>query len=101
MLSVPDIFYNSRRLRSGWRLLLFLIVTVFTGLAFFWPVATPLQWLLVKLFTPDPSRAQILYEGILVPGLLARSEEHTSELQSHSFISYAVFCLKNNIFMSN
>src|ERR1051326_2315302 len=24
----------------------------------------------------------------------ARSEEHTSELQSHSFISYAVFCLQ-------
>src|ERR1051326_9633251 len=24
---------------------------------------------------------------------LHRSEEHTSELQSHSFISYAVFCL--------
>ena len=23
-----------------------------------------------------------------------RSEEHTSELQSHSFISYSVFCLK-------
>src|ERR1051326_9251968 len=23
-----------------------------------------------------------------------RSEDHTSELQSHSFISYAVFCLK-------
>ena len=31
---------------------------------------------------------------------IKRSEEHTSELQSHSFISYAVFCLKkkkNNI----
>ena len=27
-------------------------------------------------------------------GMLKRSEEHTSELQSHSFISYAVFCLK-------
>ena len=27
-----------------------------------------------------------------------RSEEHTSELQSHSFISYAVFCLKKKIF---
>ena len=27
-------------------------------------------------------------------GKLSRSEEHTSELQSHSFISYAVFCLK-------
>ena len=26
--------------------------------------------------------------------LYYRSEEHTSELQSHSFISYAVFCLK-------
>src|ERR1051326_9513233 len=25
---------------------------------------------------------------------LKRLEEHTSELQSHSFISYAVFCLK-------
>src|ERR1051326_3297513 len=25
-----------------------------------------------------------------------RSEEYTSELQSHSFISYAVFCLKKN-----
>src|ERR1051326_2231515 len=25
---------------------------------------------------------------------VGRSEEHTSELQSHSFISYAVFCLK-------
>ncbi len=26
--------------------------------------------------------------------IILRSEEHTSELQSHSFISYAVFCLK-------
>ncbi len=32
-------------------------------------------------------------------GNVKRSEEHTSELQSHSFISYAVFCLKkkNNL----
>src|ERR1051326_9391084 len=28
-----------------------------------------------------------------------RSEENTSELQSHSFISYAVFCLKKNILL--
>src|ERR1051326_9242870 len=27
------------------------------------------------------------------PSVRDRSEEHTSELQSHSFISYAVFCL--------
>src|SRR5210317_1383701 len=26
--------------------------------------------------------------------MVSRSEEHTSELQSHSEISYAVFCLK-------
>ena len=30
-----------------------------------------------------------------------RSEEHTSELQSHSFISYAVFCLKKKKKKSN
>src|SRR3546814_4189572 len=29
-----------------------------------------------------------------IPGKLARSEEHTSELQSLMRISYAVFCLK-------
>src|SRR5210317_1522582 len=35
----------------------------------------------------------------LPPGELldARSEEHTSELQSHSEISYAAFCLKKKI----
>src|SRR3546814_8993954 len=32
--------------------------------------------------------------GIVVPPVLARSEEHTSELQSLMRISYAVFCLK-------
>ena len=32
--------------------------------------------------------------GDLAKSFNERSEEHTSELQSHSFISYAVFCLK-------
>src|SRR5213594_4539606 len=31
----------------------------------------------------------------------ARSEEHTSELQSRTLISYAVFCLKNKKSTSN
>src|SRR3546814_8332707 len=31
----------------------------------------------------------------LLGGVLSRSEEHTSELQSLMRISYAVFCLKN------
>src|ERR1051326_7553836 len=35
-------------------------------------------------------------DGAGVVGHEYRSEEHTSELQSHSFISYAVFCLKKN-----
>src|ERR1051326_7855461 len=34
--------------------------------------------------------------GLVVVGPV-RSEEHTSERQSHSFISYAVFCLKKKI----
>src|ERR1051326_7493987 len=33
------------------------------------------------------------HRGIRTRQSLDRSEEHTSELQSHSFISYAVFCL--------
>src|SRR3546814_5582940 len=34
-------------------------------------------------------------------GLLSRSEEHTSELQSLMRISYAVFCLKNKKRITN
>src|SRR3546814_6456351 len=34
------------------------------------------------------------YQVVLDPVKLARSEEHTSELQSLMRISYAVFCLK-------
>ena len=36
--------------------------------------------------------------GMLATGILTRSEEHTSELQSHNAISYAVFCLKKIFF---
>ena len=39
----------------------------------------------------DPIKTD-LRNSIIVE--IERSEEHTSELQSHSFISYAVFCLK-------
>src|ERR1051326_8177379 len=41
---------------------------------------------------PFPLMFAALALLVLIGGLLyARSEEHTSELQSHSFISYAVF----------
>ena len=50
--------------------------------------------------TPNIFRYQINYDDLMpnsieiAPRVRVRSEEHTSELQSHSFISYAVFCLK-------
>src|SRR3546814_8909448 len=37
-----------------------------------------------------------LFAGAIIVVCLARSEEHTSELQSLMRISYAVFCLKKN-----
>ena len=43
-------------------------------------------------------RKVVIEDGLLkdleFPSSKFRSEEHTSELQSHSFSSYAVFCLK-------
>ena len=51
----------------------------------------------LKKSLPDLEDSEINYLAYpqLIYMLCAwRSEEHTSELQSHSFISYAVFCLK-------
>src|SRR3546814_7889120 len=46
-----------------------------------------------KLLRIRGGRADI--EGMIAPhAMMARSEEHTSELQSLMRISYAVFCLK-------
>ena len=44
----------------------------------------------IYFLSPDLDLIQLSWPH---PSFL-RSEEHTSELQSHSFISYAVFCLK-------
>ena len=68
---------------------------------------------IVRLYSalPKTTEAQVLGKQVLRSGTsvgahlregkrsrsdaeMIRSEEHTSELQSHSFISYAVFCLK-------
>src|SRR3546814_10736944 len=56
------------------------------------------QWNGRLPYLPD-DRLPIAGERLQVPGLaklLARSEEHTSELQSLMRISYAVFCLIQN-----
>ena len=47
--------------------------------------------LIVAVFMHMAWERLALIYAVLVP---PRSEEHTSELQSHSEISYAVFCLK-------
>src|SRR3546814_9707269 len=49
----------------------------------------PVTWLLLAKSKQDG------FDPLtLLPNLLPRSEEHTSELQSLMRISYAVFCLK-------
>src|SRR3546814_2029275 len=57
---------------------------------------TPLMWGgLAALFNYVPYVGPTVTTAMLAfSGLLARSEEHTSELQSLMRISYAVFCLK-------
>ena len=44
--------------------------------------------------TSESSNVSIKINNLGTGKSVGRSEEHTSELQSHSFISYAVFCLK-------
>src|SRR3546814_7306870 len=50
---------------------------------------------LVVIQRPENELMQPFYRGRRI-GLIGRSEEHTSELQSLMRISYAVFCLKKN-----
>ena len=54
------------------------------------------QRLLERLAAGMEKMAQDGHQPVLICSsrVRLRSEEHTSELQSHSFISYAVFCLK-------
>src|SRR3546814_2284996 len=44
-------------------------------------------------FTPGGKLREDRYQAMVI-GMMIRSEEHTSELQSLMRISYAVFCLK-------
>src|SRR3546814_8995978 len=60
-----------------------------------WP---PLSWGLLSSqepFSPRPSSSEPSSQQVSSCPSPARSEEHTSELQSLMRISYAVFCLKN------
>src|SRR3546814_6477382 len=45
----------------------------------------------------DVAELPLLWIAGPITGLIVRSEEHTSELQSLMRISYAVFCLKKTI----
>ena len=56
--------------------------------------------LFLEMSSLDVMRKWCLSVGPAWPGegMLQRSEEHTSEHQSHRFIAYAVFCLKKIFF---
>src|SRR3546814_4424358 len=59
------------------------------------PIGTIVEGVRIALENTAPElAADIVDQGIVLTGGGARSEEHTSELQSLMPISYAVFCLK-------
>ena len=61
-----------------------------------------MKQLLKLLLEVEQKKQQILEEEKCIKSLVLekmRSEEHTSELQSHKLISYAVFCLKKIFLM--
>src|SRR6186713_3656675 len=89
-------------------ILLCMVIFFFSSIVFFFffndtattEIYTPLYTLSLHDALPTSSGAGGHLYGIpampmtIRPSLNSRSEEHTSELQSHSGISYAVFCLK-------
>src|SRR3546814_10563539 len=61
-----------------------------------WAAHIDARWLAADWLTADYSydRSHLQYYNYQFQGVIPRSEEHTSELQSLMRISYAVFCLK-------
>src|SRR5210317_1365624 len=59
-----------------------------------YPTLFPYTTLFRSRRPPSRTRPSACRAGLARPSRSRRSEEHTSELQSHSEISYAVFCLK-------
>src|SRR3546814_1767838 len=94
--------------RLPWRLLFLLMAIAGFGLVVLysaaggsftpWAAAQGLRFCVFFCMAIVISRLPIdLFKQLAFPayaGILARSEEHTSELQSLMRISYAVFCLK-------
>ena len=63
-------------------------------------VANPVEGIaLVTVASLPDNRVRVVITGVDAPP--TRSEEHTSELQSQSTISYAVFCLKKKNYQFN
>src|SRR3546814_2531586 len=81
--------------RRGWMTRLLLALALLLGIA---PAAHAEDgydlWLRYRPLAAAP-RAVVAAQASAI--LAPRSEEHTSELQSLMRISYAVFCLNNNI----
>src|SRR3546814_1300042 len=61
-------------------------------IAFMTPKEGSLPWVCGLVLHKDAQAVDLAYD--FMDAMLARSEEHTSELQSLMRISYAVFCLQ-------
>src|SRR3546814_7642041 len=70
-----------------------LLLATLAGLSLWAILAGPFPLSFSDLPTLSPAQHSVLF-NLRLPRLVARSEEHTSELQSLMRISYAVFCLK-------
>src|SRR3546814_8543964 len=82
---------------------LFPFTTLFRSLAFVFTIVGLILSIIANGqskaagYKNGPAKAGIIISIIfIVLGIIGRSEEHTSELQSLMRISYAVFCLKKN-----
>src|SRR3546814_4500059 len=87
---------NAMAVSSPWALTLGVALVVLANIAWTLYSAFARQWLptwpSVAMTTATIAAGGLLFAAVYV----ARSEEHTSELQSLMRISYAVFCLKKN-----
>ena len=76
----------------------FLLALVYSSLKKDDLAAEQYEFILSKQLEEEPDNIDIIVSLAKLyhqqKKISERSEEHTSELQSHSFISYAVFCLK-------
>src|SRR3546814_8500599 len=87
--------------RSPWHRLFVIVAAIGLMLALTWLLRRTMFGWAVRAVAQDREAASLQGISIGKVSIAARSEEHTSELQSLMRISYAVFCLKNKNITNN